>query len=114
NGIYLSIEKVHTHREKKNSDTSEFKKINFTLMMSKDKPVDELYKFIEKCEKIYNKKIEDRMTDKIFIYEFLQSENHRSSSSDDDWNDGRRDQKLSNILCSEYQLNTTKDLRKNC
>jgi hypothetical protein len=114
NGIYLSIEKVHTHREKKNSDTSEFKKINFTLMMSKDKPVDDLYKFIEKCEKIYNKKIEDRMTDKIFIYEFLQSENHRSSSSDDDWNDGRRDQKLSNILCSEYQLNTTKDLRKNC
>jgi len=114
NGIYLSIEKVHTHREKKNSDTSDFKKINFTLMMSRDKPVDELYKFIEKCEKIYNKKIEDRMTDKIFIYEFLQSENHRSSSSDNDWNDGRRDQKLSNILCSEYQLNTTKDLRKNC
>jgi hypothetical protein len=114
NGIFLSIEKVHTHREKKNSDTSEFKKINFTLMMCRDKPVDELYKFIEKCEKIYNKKIEDRMTDKIFIYEFLQSENSRSSSSDDDWNDGRRDQKLSNILCSEYQLNTTKDLRKNC
>ena len=114
NGIYLSIEKVNTHREKKNSDTSEFKKINFTLMMCRDKPVDELYKFIEKCEKIYNKKIEDRMTDKIFIYEFLQSENSRSSSSDDDWNDGRRDQKLSNILCSEYQLNTTKDLRKNC
>ena len=114
NGIYLSIEKVNTHREKKNSDTSEFKKINFTLMMCRDKPVDELYKFIEKCEKIYNKKIEDRMTDKIFIYEFLQSENSRSSGSDDDWNDGRRDQKLSNILCSEYQLNTTKDLRKNC
>ncbi len=83
-------------------------------MMSKDKPVDELYKFIEKCEKIYNKKIEDRMTDKIFIYEFLQSESSRSSSNDDDWNDGRRDQKLSNILCSEYQLNTTKDLNKNC
>jgi hypothetical protein len=114
NGIYLSIEKVNTHREKKNSDTSEFKKINFTLMMCRDKPVDELYKFIEKCEKIYNKKIEDRMTDKIFIYEFLQSENSRSSGGDDDWNDGRRDQKLSNILCSEYQLNTTKDLRKNC
>ncbi len=114
NGIYLSIEKVHTHREKKNSDTSDFKKINFTLMMSRDKCVDELYKFIEKCEKKYNKKIEDRMTDKIFIYEFLQSENNRASSSDDDWNDGRRDQKLSNILCSEYQLNTTKDLRKNC
>jgi hypothetical protein len=114
NGIYLSIEKVHTHREKKNSDTSDFKKINFTLMMSRDKCVDELYKFIEKCEKKYNKKIEDRMTDKIFIYEFLQSENSRASNSDDDWNDGRRDQKLSNILCSEYQLNTTKDLRKNC
>lgn len=114
NGIYLLIEKIYVHRDKKNSDASDFKKINFTIMMSRDKCVDELYKFIEKCEKIYNKKIEDRMTDKIFIYEFLQSENARSSSSDDDWNDGRRDQKLSNILCSEYQLNTTKDLNKNC
>lgn len=114
NGIYLSIEKVNTHREKKNSEAQDFKKINFTIMMSRDKCVDEMYNFIEKCEKTYNKKIEDKMTDKIFIYEFLQSENHRSSSSDDDWNDGRRDQKLSNILCSEYQLNTTKDLRKNC
>uniref|UniRef100_A0A6C0F1Y6 AAA+ ATPase domain-containing protein n=1 Tax=viral metagenome TaxID=1070528 RepID=A0A6C0F1Y6_9ZZZZ len=112
-GIYLSIEKVYSHREKKNSDTQDFKKINFTIMMSRDKSVDLIYKFIEKCEKIYNKKIEDRMTDKIFIYEFLQSESVRSSN-DDDYSDGRRDQKLSNILCSEYQLNTTKDLRKNC
>jgi hypothetical protein len=114
NGIYLSIEKIYLHRDKKNSEAQDFKKINFTIMMSRDKCVDELYKFIEKCEKTYNKKIEDRMTDKIFIYEFLQSENTRSSNSDDDWNDGRRDQKLSNILCSEYQLNTTKDLKKNC
>jgi hypothetical protein len=114
NGIYLLIEKMHSHREKKNSDTQDFKKINFTLMMNRDKCLDEMYKFIEKCEKTYNKKIEDRMTDKIFIYEFLQSESSRSSSNDDDWNDGRRDQKLSNILCSEYQLNTTKDLNKNC
>jgi len=114
NGIYISIEKVYSHREKKNSEAQDFKKINFTIMMSRDKCVDEMYNFIEKCEKTYNKKIEDRMTDKIFIYEFLQSENHRSSSSDDDWNDGRKDQKLSNILCSEYQLNTTKDLKKNC
>jgi hypothetical protein len=114
NGIYLSIEKIYLHRDKKNSEAQDFKKINFTIMMSRDKCVDELYKFIEKCEKTYNKKIEDRMTDKIFIYEFLQSENARSSGSDDDWNDGRRDQKLSNILCSEYQLNTTKDLKKNC
>ena len=113
NGIYLSIEKIYSHREKKNSDTQEFKKINFTIMMSRDKCVDEMYKFIEKCEKTYNKKIEDRMTDKIFIYEFLQSESVRSSN-DDDYGDGRRDQKLSNILCSEYQLNTTKDLNKNC
>lgn len=112
-GIYLSIEKVYSHREKKNSDTQDFKKINFTIMMSRDKSVDMIYKFIEKCEKIYNKKIEDRMTDKIFIYEFLQSESVRSNS-DDDYSDGRRDQKLSNILCSEYQLNTTKDIRKNC
>jgi hypothetical protein len=114
NGIYLLIEKMYSHREKKNSDTQDFKKINFTLMMNRDKCLDEMYKFIEKCEKTYNKKIEDRMTDKIFIYEFLQSESSRSSSNDDDWNDGRRDQKLSNILCSEYQLNTTKDLNKNC
>jgi hypothetical protein len=114
NGIYISIEKVYSHREKKNSEAQDFKKINFTIMMSRDKCVDEMYNFIEKCEKTYNKKIEDRMTDKIFIYEFLQSENTRSSSSDDDWNDGRKDQKLSNILCSEYQLNTTKDLKKNC
>jgi hypothetical protein len=113
NGIYLSIEKVYSHREKKNSDTQDFKKINFTIMMSRDKCIDEMYNFIKKCEKTYNKKIEDRMTDKIFIYEFLQSESARLSS-DDDWNDGRRDQKLSNILCSEYQLNTTKDLNKNC
>jgi hypothetical protein len=114
NGIYLLIEKMHSHREKKNSDTQDFKKINFTLMMNRDKCLDDMYKFIEKCEKTYNKKIEDRMTDKIFIYEFLQSEGSRSNSNDDDWNDGRRDQKLSNILCSEYQLNTTKDLNKNC
>ena len=112
-GIYLSIEKVYSHREKKNSEAQDFKKINFTIMMSRDKSVDMIYKFIEKCEKIYNKKIEDRMTDKIFIYEFLQSESVRSNS-DDDYCDGRRDQKLSNILCSEYQLNTTKDIRKNC
>ena len=113
NGIYLSIEKVYSHRDNKNTDKTDFKKINFTIMMSRDKCVDEMYNFIEKCEKTYNKKIEDRMTDKIFIYEFLQSENVRSSR-DDDYNDGRQDQKLSNILCSEYQLNTTKDLMKNC
>ena len=114
NGIYLLIEKIYLHRDKKNSDASDFKKINFTIMMSRDKCVDEMYKFIEKCEKTYNKKIEDKMNDKIFIYEFIQSESVRSSSNDDDWNDGRKDQKLSNILCSEYQLNTTKDLKKNC
>ena len=112
-GVYLLIEKIYSHRDTKNKDTSDFKKINFTLMMSREKCVDDMYKFIEKCEKAYNKKIEDRMTDKIFIYEFLQSESARSSS-DDDYCDGRRDQKLSNILCSEYQLNTTKDIRKNC
>jgi SpoVK/Ycf46/Vps4 family AAA+-type ATPase len=70
-----------------------------------------MYNFIEKCEKLYNKKIEDKMTDKIYIYEFIQSEKY-SSNSDDDY--GYQDQKLSNIVCSEYLLNTTKDLRKNC
>jgi hypothetical protein len=72
-GVYLLIEKIYSHRDTKNKDTSDFKKINFTLMMSREKCVDDMYKFIEKCEKAYNKKIEDRMTDKIFIYEYHQS-----------------------------------------
>ena len=49
NGIYLLIEKIYSHREKKNSDTQDFKKINCTIMMSRDKCLDEMYKFIEKC-----------------------------------------------------------------
>lgn len=112
NGIFILIEKINTHRgDSKNSDVREFKKINFTLLMDKKKPIDVMYNFIEKCEKLYNKKIEDKMTDKIYIYEFIQSEKY-SSNSDDDY--GYQDQKLSNIVCSEYLLNTTKDLRKNC
>jgi SpoVK/Ycf46/Vps4 family AAA+-type ATPase len=71
-----------------------------------------MYNFIEKCEKTYNKKIEDKMTDKIYIYEFIQSEKCNSNSEDD--YGYQQEQKLSNILCSEYQLNTTKDLKKNC
>ena len=111
-GMYLLIEKFNTHNnDSKRSDVKEFKKINFTLLMDKKKPIDTMYNFIEKCEKIYNKKIEDKMTDKIYIYEFLQSEKY-ASNNDDDY--GYQDQKLSNIMCSEYLLNTTKDLRKNC
>jgi SpoVK/Ycf46/Vps4 family AAA+-type ATPase len=111
--MYLLIEKINTHRgESKTTDVKEFKKINFTLMMEKNKPIDVMYKFIEKCEKVYNKKIEDKMTDKIYIYEFIQSEKC-NSNNDDDYG-YQQEQKLSNILCSEYQLNTTKDLRKNC
>jgi hypothetical protein len=111
-GMYLLIEKFNTHNnDSKRSDVKEFKKINFTLLMDKKKPIDTMYNFIEKCEKVYNKKIEDKMTDKIYIYEFLQSEKY-SSNNDDDY--GYQDQKLSNIMCSEYLLNTTKDLRKNC
>lgn len=112
-GMYLLIEKFNTHNnDSKRSDVKEFKKINFTLLMEKKKPIDTMYNFIEKCEKVYNKKIEDKMTDKIYIYEFLQSEKYINSNNDDDY--GYQDQKLSNIMCSEYLLNTTKDLRKNC
>jgi hypothetical protein len=112
-GIFVLIEKFNTHRgDSKNSDVREFKKLNFTLLMDKKKPIDAMYNFIEKCEKTYNKKIEDKMTDKIYIYEFIQSEKC-NSNSDDDYG-YQQEQKLSNILCSEYQLNTTKDLKKNC
>jgi len=112
-GMYLLIEKFNTHNnDSKRSDVKEFKKINFTLLMDKKKPIDTMYNFIEKCETVYNKKIEDKMTDKIYIYEFLQSEKYNNSNNDDDY--GYQDQKLSNIMCSEYLLNTTKDLRKNC
>ena len=113
NGIFLLTERIYAHRDTKNNNFTDYKKMNFTLLMDKKHDISVLYKFIEKCEKIYNKKIEDKMLGKIFIYEFLQSEAHRSKYDDDD--DGnKQDQRLSNILCSEYQLNTTKDLRKNC
>ena len=114
NGIFLLTERIYTHRETKNSNFTDYKKMNFTLLMDKKHDISVLYKFIEKCEKTYNKKIEDKMMGKIFIYEFLQSEVHRSKYDDDDYDGNKQDQKLSNILCSEYQLNTTKDLRKNC
>jgi hypothetical protein len=117
NGIYLLTEKVHTHRENKNSDFTDYKKVNFTLLMDKKRDISVLYSFISKCEKLYNKKIEDKMMGKICIYEFLQSESGSGGSKyndDDNYGGNRQDQRLSNILCSEYQLNTTKDLRKNC
>ena len=115
-GVYLLIERVYTHRETKNSDFTDYKKVNFTLLMDKKRDISVLYSFISKCEKIYNKKIEDKMLGKIFIYEFLQSEAVGGSkyNDDDSYGGNRQDQRLSNILCSEYQLNTTKDLRKNC
>ena len=115
-GVYLLIERVYTHRETKNSDFTDYKKVNFTLLMDKKRDISVLYSFISKCEKIYNKKIEDKMMGKIFIYEFLQSEAVGGSkyNDDDSYGGNRQDQRLSNILCSEYQLNTTKDLRKNC
>ena len=115
-GVYLLIERVYTHRETKNSDFTDYKKVNFTLLMDKKRDISVLYSFISKCEKLYNKKIEDKMMGKIFIYEFLQSEAVGGSkyNDDDSYGGNRQDQRLSNILCSEYQLNTTKDLRKNC
>lgn len=61
------------------------------------------------------------MTDKIFIYEFIQSEMNGSRGGGGGYNDdddggsyGRRNQKMSNILCSEYELISTKNLRTNC
>jgi len=115
-GVYLLIERVYTHRETKNSDLTDYKKVNFTLLMDKKRDISVLYSFISKCEKLYNKKIEDKMMGKIFIYEFLQSEAVGGSkyNDDDSYGGNRQDQRLSNILCSEYQLNTTKNLRKNC
>ena len=113
-GIYLLIDKVYTRNESKSSDIRDFKKVNFTLMMDKKRDISILYNFISKCEKIYNKKIEDKMSDKIFIYEFMQSDKSSSKYDEDDGYEERRDKKMSNIVCSEYQLNTTKDLRKNC
>jgi len=115
-GVYLLIERVYTHRETKNSDFTDYKKVNFTLLMDKKRDISVLYSFISKCEKLYNKKIEDKMMGKIFIYEFLQSEAVGGSkyNDDDSYGGNRQDQRLSNILCSEYQLNTTKNLRKNC
>lgn len=113
-GIYLMIEKIITNRDtKSHSECMDFKKINFTIMMDKKRSLDILYNFINKCEQVYNKKIEDRMTDKIFIYEFLQSENSNNQRYNDE-NDSPKAQKSTNIVCSEYLLNTTKDLRKNC
>ena len=113
-GIYLMIERITaTRNDKQNSECMDFKKINFTIMMEKKRSLDILYKFINKCETVYNKKIEDRMTDKIFIYEFLQSENSNNQKYNDD-NDSPKAQKSTNIVCSEYLLNTTKDLRNNC
>ena len=61
-GIYLMIEKILTNRDSKNnSECMDFKKINFTIMMEKKRSLEILYNFINKCEKVYNKKIEDRI-----------------------------------------------------
>lgn len=125
-GIYLSVEKIPINRESKSSSSGalDFKKIVFTLMTSRKNKVTKIYDFLKKCEDIYTKKIESRMTDKIFIYEFIQSEMSGSRgggggggggyNDDDDGNYGRRNQKMSNILCSEYELLSTKNLKTNC
>ena len=123
-GIYLSVEKLVLHRESKSSSSGavDFKKVVFTLMTSRKNKVTKIYDFLKKCEDVYTKKIESRMTDKIFIYEFIQSEMNGGRGSgggggyndDDDGSYGRRNQKMSNILCSEYELLSTKNLRTNC
>lgn len=124
-GIYLQIEKAILHRESKSNSSSavDFKKVVFTLMTSRQNKVTKIYDFLKKCEDAYTKKIESRMTDKIFIYEFIQSEANGGrgggggggyNSDDDDGSYGRRNQKMSNILCSEYELISTKNLKTNC
>jgi hypothetical protein len=119
-GIYLMVEKLVLHRENKSSSSGavDFKKVVFTLMTSRKNKVTKIYDFLKKCEDVYTKKIESRMTDKIFIYEFIQSEANGGKRFNDDDDDGgsygRRNQKMSNILCSEYELLSTKNLRKNC
>ena len=46
NGVYLLIERVYTHRETKNSDFTDYKKVNFTLLMDKKRDISVLYSFI--------------------------------------------------------------------
>lgn len=119
-GVYLSIEKIPINRESKSSGGGavDFKKIVFTLMTSRKNNITKIYDFLKKCEDVYTKKIESRMTDKIFIYEFIQSEANGGRRYNDDDDDGgsygRRNQKMSNILCSEYELLSTKNLKTNC
>jgi hypothetical protein len=119
-GIYLQVDKAILHRESKSHSGGavDFKKVVFTLMTSRENKVTKIYDFLKKCEDVYNKKIESRMTDKIFIYEFIQSEANGGRRYNDDDDDsgsyGRRNQKMSNILCSEYELISTKNLRTNC
>jgi hypothetical protein len=121
-GIYLQVDKAILHRESKSHSGGavDFKKVVFTLMTSRENKVTKIYDFLKKCEDVYNKKIESRMTDKIFIYEFIQSEANGGrggggyNNDDDDGGYGRRNQKMSNILCSEYELISTKNLRTNC
>lgn len=90
-------------------------------MTSRKNNITKIYDFLKKCEDVYTKKIESRMTDKIFIYEFIQSEANGGRggggggyNDDDDGSYGRRNQKMSNILCSEYELISTKNLKTNC
>jgi hypothetical protein len=120
-GVYLSVEKIPINRESKSGGGGgavDFKKIVFTLMTSRKNNITKIYDFLKKCEDVYTKKIESRMTDKIFIYEFIQSEangGRRYNDDDDDGSSyGRRNQKMSNILCSEYELLSTKNLKTNC
>ena len=125
-GVYLSVEKIQINRESKSSGGGavDFKKIVFTLMTSRKNNITKIYDFLKKCEDIYTKKIESRMTDKIFIYEFIKSEANSgrgggggggyNDDDDDGGSYGRRNQKMSNILCSEYELLSTKNLKTNC
>ena len=122
-GIYLQVDKAILHRESKSNSSGavDFKKVVFTIMTSRQNKVTKIYDFLKKCEDAYTKKIESRMTDKIFIYEFIQSETNGgrggggyNDDDDDGRSYGRRNQKMSNILCSEYELISTKNMRTNC
>ena len=113
--IYMQIEKIHiTNRDDKgNTCIRDVKKINFTIL-SERHDVNYIHNYINKCKKIYEKKIDDSLMNIKYIFEYVDTKSIINDDDDDD--DDRRGtkSKLVNIICNEYQLNSTKNLRENC
>lgn len=113
--IYLIMDKIYLRdKESKGSNNSiiEIKKINFTLLSNNN--IEYIKLFIDKCKQIYNKKLEDNLTDKINIYEYIQSRNLHNNDDDSDDDRSYSNRSLTNIICSEYELKSTKNLERNC